>query len=1028
MRGCMKKNIICLMALLIGAVSCDNKKDILLKENKDKQEEVNTVSPRIVVKPDDILEEHKARYRLNPDKRFLSAIGHVHSFFSGESIGEPMFSWNKEIGQWDIQYKQVNVGSLRDLADFRDFMSLLIGWAKVMAQRYPIQLLDDSNYNDRENVRQDLERFTLRDVANGLLQIDHLWSSGIKNPQMLKDVTQGLVAIVMQSMDNMEIADAMKARALAMLALTKALTSEDVSESEILLADDMQYTAYALESAKKLSADNPVCAYTVRDKAKLKEIAQHPKTSVLTRYLMLRLIAESEDIEEWNRWVGMYFQDDDYLLAVMKTAVVMDNFALRSFIVDFIAPLVLYELARDVGTYNKTGELIALVVRGLAILAVDIIGDPLSMHIEKILGLDSSSGIIKRLNSDKQQLKNKYKGQFLTPEFMGQYYESYLFSSLYIQGIFYLDTLSSIEGAKRFLLNITGDYQGIAEDFRRWYEHSVSAKAGNGKEQDMLEDIKTISALGTEPLQRTFEELAKFYTYGHPDYFKSLQELVKKMDARVYNRGILAVNAFDTIFDLNMAERMLKSAVEADPIYDESSKIWLALFSRNSQQLLEYAGSSMFYKNNRLRALGYLSNNDLASFDTIKNIFQKLLPEFTSDYDFSYSYAKFLKKNKFYDESRLVARAWIDLNISTTGLERLSVQDLIAEAYLEQGLFEEGLTHIKPFVSGQKQSTLSVAARLTQSLLRNKEAEELYKSNLERYPDSLFSLTEYLSFLWNNQRYEDAIKILQSWTYPLNAQQWRFKIGKVFSDVFAKKDVNEGISAFKLFINAGFKHEDLKNICIEMYKHGNAELAFKLNSLLDGKGFGRLAFFIDSYAYLKNWKGKEEALTWIKSVVPQAMRNQFSMMIFENSEFELLWDLIDNPEKGDGEDFVWLVRAAGWLREEKKETTYYSKLLDYFHKYNDTWYQKLGRYLLDLGSKEELFLLAGTNKQKICELAYYTGLKAQSEGDNYAACDWYQVCVGTGLINMGEYRWAFNQLYVWYTQGESLFKNLVIGD
>jgi hypothetical protein len=39
-----------------------------------------------------------------------------------------------------------------------------------------------------------------------------------------------------------------------------------------------------------------------------------------------------------------------------------------------------------------------------------------------------------------------------------------------------------------------------------------------------------------------------------------------------------------------------------------------------------------------------------------------------------------------------------------------------------------------------------------------------------------------------------------------------------------------------------------------------------------------------------------------------------------------------------------------------------------------------------------------------CEVSYYIGLKAQSEGRCEDASDWYRISVETGLINNGEYR------------------------
>jgi lipoprotein NlpI len=72
-----------------------------------------------------------------------------------------------------------------------------------------------------------------------------------------------------------------------------------------------------------------------------------------------------------------------------------------------------------------------------------------------------------------------------------------------------------------------------------------------------------------------------------------------------------------------------------------------------------------------------------------------------------------------------------------------------------------------------------------------------------------------------------------------------------------------------------------------------------------------------------------------------------------------------------------------------------------------------------LASEEELLAQAKSTQQR-CENAYYLGLRAESEGRLEDASDWYRISVESGLTNMGEYRWAHNQLYIWAGKGMSL--------
>lgn len=50
-------------------------------------------------------------------------------------------------------------------------------------------------------------------------------------------------------------------------------------------------------------------------------------------------------------------------------------------------------------------------------------------------------------------------------------------------------------------------------------------------------------------------------------------------------------------------------------------------------------------------------------------------------------------------------------------------------------------------------------------------------------------------------------------------------------------------------------------------------------------------------------------------------------------------------------------------------------------------------------------------KDVATEVAYYAGLKAQSEGRGREASDWFRIVVHLRREHEGEYGWAYAQLY-----------------
>ena len=86
---------------------------------------------------------------------------------------------------------------------------------------------------------------------------------------------------------------------------------------------------------------------------------------------------------------------------------------------------------------------------------------------------------------------------------------------------------------------------------------------------------------------------------------------------------------------------------------------------------------------------------------------------------------------------------------------------------------------------------------------------------------------------------------------------------------------------------------------------------------------------------------------------------------------------------------------------------------------NSRHYHQYGRFLLGHIPFERLLSLAKA-PDKMIEIAYYVGLRAQSEGRLEEASDWYRVAFSLGNIKEAEYRWSFDQLNRWRNAGKYL--------
>jgi hypothetical protein len=339
--------------------------------------------------------------------------------------------------------------------------------------------------------------------------------------------------------------------------------------------------------------------------------------------------------------------------------------------------------------------------------------------------------------------------------------------------------------------------------------------------------------------------------------------------------------------------------------------------------------------------------------------------------------------------------------------------------YYLEGRYHEGWAAIEPMLQSQQRGAMSRAVLLLDRLGRTNDAERLARFALNRYPDNLSTRCDLLEVLWRQGKYAEAGTIIKASPSPPNAWEWRSVIGKRFTEVFRGQSSEKSLHAFSGLLSAGSGSWFLLELAKEVNEAGNPDLAFQMASQLRSAGMEDMHLRVEAYHFLKLAQGQSKAMEWISNVIPTTGKNPLSMFAFTNNEFELLWDLQNLPEPQDHPEFVWLMRAAASAKMGPDKDPHHDDLVRYYRNSPQGPYDVIGRYLIGLVTEEQILALA-IDPKKRCEIAYYIGLRAQGEGRTEDASDWYRVSIETGLINNGEYRWAYTTLNRWNTQGKPL--------
>lgn len=235
-------------------------------------------------------------YRLSPDRRFLLAVALIHSFFTREDIAPVKADFVD--GSWHVSYLGKSVGSLPELPNFGELMSMLESWTKSLQAQMPLQWGPSLAASDFSEIQNQLNDFQYSSNLAALHKIDGLWNSGGPRPELLATAARALVSVAIQVLDHLETGDQLQAKAVAVLALAKTLTDDKSLRNECLLSYTMDYSSHAVELAKMLPEDDQARLYVLHNDQRLEKIALQDSAPKEARYLRLLRIVETA---EWGR-------------------------------------------------------------------------------------------------------------------------------------------------------------------------------------------------------------------------------------------------------------------------------------------------------------------------------------------------------------------------------------------------------------------------------------------------------------------------------------------------------------------------------------------------------------------------------------------------------------------------------------------------------------------------------------------------------------------------------------------------------
>jgi len=980
----MKKWMVILLLLFL-CISCGQDKNLETIQEDSLELKYSHI---IQVPTPDMIRFLKNRYRLVPDRRFMGAFSYLSQFFSGKK--SDIRAIFRE-GNWLLFRDGKYFGTLPEFPGFADWLLLLKQTATEFHQKKSFKLKARIDHREIEAIKKQLDSFETADIIKALDSLNKLWIKKRHSPDILKLSSRALTLLCLQTLDELDIADQLFSRALAVMAVSEVLTGESLLQEETVLSFLTGYTEYTKEAVRRLDQNDPYRLFILREDKQLKQSAETLEDP-RAEYLWLLRFSEHRNQQAWMQEQERLWPHNRFVLPLMKAGLALDKFGMNRSISTILTLAVLDQIYR----LNKDSSL------------KDEI-EKISENMKNMGNPDMASVLA---TFEKYADSFKPQGPFLYPEDLEYFFRSCFYSGLYLLGEHLVFSLGSIPAADEFLQSLGSPAEPFPSEFTGWLSNLVRFKQKKLNADQIIASMKNINLIRGNAVRRSFgaviDQKMSIWKYS----IRAVKHLADKMDSRPAHRIRLYRAAYNYLFDLALFEKIISSLKNHMAIHYPYPQFGFAVYSLDKKKIFEIIDNRRIPARMKMNLLNFLFDRKGIDISDFQMRFQALLDENPDSWPLFSKVADYYKDKDRIKEAKQVISKWVDSHDRSWGFDYINACKKLAKLYLQEKKYREGLKIVEPAAISYQAGSLETKALLLSGLGRKAEAEAIAEAVIKRYPQVWRSRAIVASIYWQHNKFDKAAAILAGYPYEQNSNQWYRELAPRFYSVFKDRSNIEISGAIKALKSARLDSFFIKNITNPFSKNNQLEKAFKIVSGLKGGGMRILFVRIDGYRYLKDWKGKAVALEWLKKNVPPQLLGPAPLIVYESKEYDLLWDWLEESGDITARTTLWLMRATAFVGSGISDEARLAKLKEYYGKPGRLHYHRIGQYLMDMVSEEEILKEMTRPKQK-CEITFFVGLKKEASGDLYGASDWYRTCLETGLETNGEYRWAGYTLRNW---------------
>lgn len=912
-------------------------------------------------------------YRLQPDRRFLAGVAATKRILRGGGPSNIQLSFDS--GRWSIACDGQAVGSLPEFPSYADARTLLLGWARQLGAA-----------SGGETAREAAEvegtrRFSLAELTATLTEVDRKWNPSSPDPSLAHSAGHALTLMLFQGFDRLELTNDIAGQALAALAIAEDLGA-GVQSEQALLGSILGYESEAKAIALQLRPGDPVRLYAEGKTAALKALAETHREGPFVGYLAVRSLPAAAGASAWETWVKAHFFTEERTLETLHAELEIDQFESNARCAEAVIGSWMSRLDPEwsaLGGEEPSSSEGAGFVQRLLDRYVESIRERLRKK---------PAGLLRRFEAGLAKRASPGPGPFWSLEADRAWTRASFYSAVYLVGRFYLDELSTEEGAASYALYLQDAPVGIASEYVAWFQHLTASKRGETN-VDVLAADASRGGLGYRAASRSLDQIEIAIVEQRKPVAEILSGYARQLDTRPDARYRLVsplYNGGDPIHVLKLCRHCLE--LSGGPVQAWNSA-WCASMLGDARSLLRVAGDPSQSLERRVESLSRLRSREGTKPDVLRALYRRLVEDSGYARPAVAGYVFFLDDMKDFGEELRVVDGYIAHNPKDDILHVIYVGRR-AHCLSGLGRHAEAWKVIEPEVASQQGDVMGWAAEILSELGRTEESLALARQLVNRYPDESSSRAAAARLLWRAQRDSEAALVLGD-RHAAAILAWQNQFAPAFLEAFAESDVDRVVRAFRALQEQRIPFWSLEMVPHAFGREGKAQQAFRLYEQLSGVGSYEYPWpKARAYEFLREWKGVADAQNWIVDNFSPKMIPLTGPALFSTGNYELLWILSVPGTEPSSE--TWLLRAGGAALEGLEHAAHRDQLLAHFRDAGSSpdLRSHVGRYVLGLETEEEL-LRRPRKAEDDGELAYFLGLHAFTDGRLLDAGDWLQL-------------------------------------